>query len=155
MISRRSLEAVTAILTGAFGAAVFISSLDNGIGWSSAGVDAGTFPFIVGVIIFAGSLYNLVVGWPGNDTVLLRPDDLKRVATLFVPAAVFVGLIPLAGMYVASAVYIFAAIAWQRQRSLVFAGLVALATALALYLVFEVTFQITLPRGLLGAALGY
>jgi putative tricarboxylic transport membrane protein len=155
MISRRSLEAATAILTGAFGATVFISSLDNGIGWSSAGVDAGTFPFIVGVIIFAGSLYNLVVGWPGNDTVLLRPDDLKRVATLFVPAAVFVGLIPLAGMYVASAAYIFAAIAWQRQRSLTFAGLVALATALALYLVFEVTFQITLPRGLLGAALGY
>jgi putative tricarboxylic transport membrane protein len=155
MISRRSLEAVTAILTGAFGAAVFISSLDNGIGWSSAGVDAGTFPFIVGVVIFAGSIYNLAVGWPGNDTILLRGDDLKRVAMLFIPAAVFVGLIPLAGMYVASAAYIFAAIAWHKQRSLASAGLLALASALALYLIFEVTFQITLPRGLLGTALGY
>jgi hypothetical protein len=74
---------------------------------------------------------------------------------LFVPAVVFVGLIPLAGMYVASAAYIFAAIAWHKQRSLAFAGLLALATALALYLIFEVTFQITLPRGLLGTALGY
>jgi hypothetical protein len=32
MISRRSLEVATAALTGAFGAAVAISSLDNGIG---------------------------------------------------------------------------------------------------------------------------
>jgi len=37
MVSRRSLETATALLTGAFGAAVIISSLDNGIGWSSAG----------------------------------------------------------------------------------------------------------------------
>jgi uncharacterized membrane protein YgdD (TMEM256/DUF423 family) len=155
MITRRNLEATTALITGAFGAAVFISSLDNGIGWSSAGVDAGTFPFIVGIIIFAGSIYNLAIGWPGNATILLRSGDLKRVATLFVPAAIFVGLIPLIGMYVASAIYIFAAIAWQKQRSLAFAGLVALATALVLYLVFEITFQITLPRGMLGTALGY
>jgi hypothetical protein len=155
MITRRSLEAVTALLTGGFGAAVFISSLDNGIGWSSAGVDAGTFPFIVGVVIFAGSLYNLASGWPGNQAILLKRDDLGRVATLFVPAAVFVGLIPLLGLYVAAAAYIFFAIAWQRQRTIAFAGLVAVATALALYLVFELTFQITLPRGLLGTALGY
>ena len=67
MVSRRSLETATAILTGAFGAAVVVSSLDNGIGWSSA----------------------------------------------------------------------------------------AVGTALALYLIFELTFQISLPRGLLGEALGF
>jgi hypothetical protein len=44
MISRRLLEILTASLTGAFGLAVAISSVDNGIGWSSDGVDAGTFP---------------------------------------------------------------------------------------------------------------
>ena len=43
MISRRVLEMLTALLTGAFGLTVTISSLDNGIGWSSDGVDAGTF----------------------------------------------------------------------------------------------------------------
>ena len=45
-----------------FGVAVVVSSLDNGIGWSSAGVDAGTFPFLTGIIIMLGSLYNLVRG---------------------------------------------------------------------------------------------
>ena len=51
MVSGRSLEAGTALLTGAFGVAVVVSSLDNGIGWSPAGVDAGTFPFIVASVI--------------------------------------------------------------------------------------------------------
>ena len=48
MISRRALEVATAVLTGGFGVAVMVQSLDNGIGWSSAGVDAGTFPFLTG-----------------------------------------------------------------------------------------------------------
>ena len=63
MVSGRSLEAATALITGAFGAAVVVSSLDNGIGWSAAGVESGTFPFIVGLVILAGSVFNLVQGW--------------------------------------------------------------------------------------------
>src|SRR4051812_11075559 len=62
MISRRALELATAVLTGSFGVAVVVQSLDNGIGWSSAGVDAGTFPFLTGIIIVLGSLYNLARG---------------------------------------------------------------------------------------------
>ena len=73
MVSGRSLEAATALITGAFGAAVVVSSLDNGIGWSAAGVDAGTFPFIVGLIILGGSLFNLVQGWLQARAVVLGP----------------------------------------------------------------------------------
>src|SRR4051812_32485718 len=62
MISRRALELATGILTGGFGVAVVVQSLDNGIGWSRAGVDSGTFPFLTGIIIVLGSLYNLVRG---------------------------------------------------------------------------------------------
>ena len=154
MVSRRSLETATALLTGAFGAAVVISSRDNGIGWSAAGVDAGTFPFIVGLIILGGSVFNLVKGWPRNDYAVLRESELKRLGLLFVPAAIYVGVIPLAGMVVASAAYVFAALVWHKRGALAFAGLAAAGTATALYLIFELTFQISLPRGLLGDALG-
>jgi Tripartite tricarboxylate transporter TctB family len=154
MVSRRSLETATALLTGTFGAAVVLSSRDNGIGWSAAGVDAGTFPFIVGLIIFGGSVFNLVKGWPRNDTSMLRASELKRLAALFVPAAIYVGVIPLLGMVLASAVYVFAALAWHRRGALLFAGIAAVGAAAALYLIFELTFQVSLPRGLLGDALG-
>ncbi len=155
MISGRSLEAATALITGVFGAAVVISSLDNGIGWSAAGVDAGTFPFIVGLVILSGSLFNLVQGWLQARDIMLRPSKLKRFASLFVPAVVYVGVIPLIGMYIASALYVFGALAWHKRGSLISAGVAALVTALALYLIFELTFQISLPRGALGGALGF
>ena len=150
IISRRSLETATALLTGAFGAAVVVSSFSNGIGWSAAGVDAGTFPFIVGLIILSGSVFNLVQAWLEARDILLRPSELKRLAMLFIPAAIYVGVIPLIGMYLASAAYVFGALAWHKRGAFVFAGIAAIGTAVALYLIFERTFQISLPRGLLG-----
>ncbi len=155
IISRRSLETATALLTGAFGAAVVVSSLGNGIGWSAAGVDAGTFPFIVGFIILSGSVFNLAQGWLEAREILLRPSELKRLAMLFIPAAVYVGVIPLIGMYLASAAYVFGALAWHKRGAFVFAGIAAIGTAVALYLIFERTFQISLPRGLLGDFIGF
>ncbi|MEA2794926.1 MAG: hypothetical protein QOI87_2306 [Bradyrhizobium sp.] len=155
IISRRSLETATALLTGAFGAAVVVSSFSNGIGWSAAGVDAGTFPFIVGLIILSGSVFNLVQAWLEARDILLRPNELKRLAMLFIPAAIYVGVIPLIGMYLASAAYVFGALAWHKRGAFVFAGIAAIGTAVALYLIFERTFQISLPRGLLGDFVGF
>jgi hypothetical protein len=154
MISRRVLETATAVLTGGFGLAVMISSLDNGIGWGADGVDPGTFPFITGVIILAGSLINLVRGL-GAVGIAVSGTDLRRIAGLFVPAAVFVGAIPLAGMYIASGAYIFGVLALPKHQTLRRALLIALATPVALYIVFERMFQVSLPHGALAAALGY
>lgn len=155
MVSGRSLETATALLTGAFGAAVVVSSLDNGIGWSAAGVDAGTFPFIVGLIILGGSLFNLVQGWLHARAIVLRPSELKRLAMLFIPAVAYVGIIPLTGIYIASAGYVFGALAWHKRGAFIIAGPAAVSTAVALYLIFELTFQISLPRGLLGDIFGF
>ena len=160
MISRRALELATAILTGSFGVAVVVSSLDNGIGWSSAGVDSGTFPFVIGLVIVLGSLYNLVRGVvPATSLasvpVAITPIELRRLASLFVPAAIFVAAIPLLGMYLAAALYVFAVLAIPRHQSLLRSLAMAAATALALYVVFERMFQVSLPHGALAAALGF
>lgn len=160
MISRRALELATAILTGSFGVAVVVQSLDNGIGWSSEGVDAGTFPFLTGIIIVIGSLYNLVRGLVpaaslARVPIAITSIELRRLAGLFVPAAIFVAAIPLLGMYLASAAYVFAVLAIPRHQSVVRSAVTAAATALALYLVFERMFQVSLPHGALAAALGF
>jgi hypothetical protein len=155
MISRRAFEAATATLTGAFGAAVAISSLSNGIGWSSAGVDAGTFPFITGLIILCGSVCNLLRGVLADHERMLDWSELKRLGALFIPAAIYVGAIPLAGMYVASAGYVFGTFAVQSRVSLARSLLAGAITAAALYLVFERMFEVSLPRGLLGEAAGF
>ena len=155
MISRRALEISTATLTGSFGVAVVVSSIDNGIGWSRAGVDAGTFPFLTGIIIVVGSLCNLAVGAMAGAGVAISRVDLRRVAALFVPAAIFIAVIPLLGMYLASAGYVFATLALPKRKSLLQSLAIAVATPLALYVVFERVFQVTLPHGALLAAAGF
>jgi hypothetical protein len=155
MISRRVLEILTALLTGAFGLAVAISSLGNGISWSSDGVDSGTFPFLIGVIIVVGSLYNLARGALAGASIVLSRTDLRKGAALFLPAAAFVGFIPWIGFYLASAGYMFGVLALPKHLTFLRALLIAVATPIFLYVVFERLFQVTLPHGALVAALGY
>ncbi len=153
MLSRRALETLTAAITGAFGVAVVVSSLDNGIGWSSGGVESGTFPFMTGLIVVAGSLYNLVRGWLRGQEIAVRSAELRRTVALFLPAAAFVAAIPLVGMYVASAGYLLVSLHLQNRLPLWRSALIAVVAAAALYLVFERTFEVALPHGLLGAML--
>jgi Tripartite tricarboxylate transporter TctB family len=155
MISRRVLEVSTAALTGSFGLAVAVSSLDNGIGWSTAGVDSGTFPFLAGMIIVVGSLYNLGRGALTGTAVVVSQSDLRRLAALFVPAAIFIGVIPMIGMYLASAGYMFGVLALPKHQSLLRSLVIAAVTPLVLYIVFERLFLVTLPHGALAAALGF
>jgi len=155
MVSRRGLEVATAVLTGAFGAAVAISSIENEISWTTYGVGAGTFPFITGLIILVGSAANLVFGWRSGRTMVLESGQLKRLLRLFVPAVVYVASIPAIGMYAASALYVWGTISlqgsWSKSRTIGF----ALLFTLALYLLFERAFQVSLPHGALGAAFGW
>jgi hypothetical protein len=153
MLSRRTLEAATAILTGAFGVAVMVSSLDNNIAWSSAGVESGTFPFITGTIVFVASLYNLVRGWLRGGGVVATRDGLRRTAALFLPAVLLVALIPVIGMYVGATLYLFGTLRCQSRLPMPRAALIAVVASVALYVVFERLFQVSLPHGWLGAVL--
>ena len=141
MISRRSLETATALLTGAFGAAVAISSLDNGIGWSAAGVDAGTFPFIIGLIILAGSLFNLVKGCVRRHRVIVLAVTICDAAG----GAVY-SRRGLCRRHSADRLLSrFGRLYVRRPRTaagivnLVRSPLIAIATPIALYLIFELT----------------
>ncbi|HZP79583.1 MAG TPA: tripartite tricarboxylate transporter TctB family protein [Pseudolabrys sp.] len=156
MISRRVLELTTAGLTGAFGLAVVVSSIDNGIGWSTGGVDSGTFPFLTGLIILSGSLFNLARGAFAGREVMISRLDLRRILGLFIPAAVFIGVIPFLGMYIASGAYMFGVTGLPlRRQTLPRSTILAVVTPLALYFVFERLFQVSLPHGAIADILGF
>ena len=155
MISQRAIEVTTAAVTGLFGVAVVVSSLDNGIGWGEKGVDAGTFPMIVGSAIALGSLYNLVRGALVAHEIAISWPALRRVAGLFVPAAVFIALIPTLGMYVSSFGYVLATVGWQRKLPAWKTIAIAVAAPLFLYVVFETLFVVSLPHGALFEMMGF
>jgi Tripartite tricarboxylate transporter TctB family len=155
MVSQRAIELTTAVATGLFGVAVLISSMDNGIGWGENGVDAGTFPFLIGSVIALGSLYNLVRGIAVAHGIAITWPALRRVGGLFVPAAFFIALIPTLGMYVASGGYMLAAVGWRRGLPLLNSLALAVATPLFLYVVFEKLFVVSLPHGVLAQMIGF
>jgi hypothetical protein len=126
-----------------------------GGGWSTGGVEAGTFPLITGVLICAGSLVNIWRSFAGPDAVLIGAWKLRRSAGLFLPAVGFVAAIPLVGLYVATAGYLLGALHVQHRLNLIRSVLIAAGAALSLYVLFERTFQILLPSGWLGNALGF
>ena len=87
--------------------------------------------------------------------IAVTRSDLRRLAALFVPAAVYVGAIPLIGMYVASGGYMLGTLAVQNRISVLRSLVIAVATSLALYLVFERMFKVSLPSGALGDLIGF
>ncbi len=155
MISRRALEIATAVLTGAFGAAILVSSIASGVGWTARGVGSGTFPAISGALIVAGSLYNLVRGALAPGASMLDGAGLRKIGAVFLPAVVFVAAIPFLGLHVASGAYVFGTVAMKGRAALGKAVALALATPVALYATFDWMFQVALPHGMLGAALGF
>jgi len=156
MISRRALEIATAALTGTFGVAVAVSSLELGVKWTASGVEPGTLPFVTGLVIIGGSLFNLVSGalTPHGETAIAA-GNARRLAGLFLPAALYIAAIPLLGMYVSSALYVFGALHIQNRASLLRGLTTATVVVLVLYFLFEATFRVYLPRGWLGNALGF
>lgn len=155
MITRRQLEIATGALTGAFAIAVIVSSVEVGSGWSRAGVESGTFPLLAGILIAAGSLFNIARAFADPAATAVRGPELRRLLRLFLPAAAFVAIIPLVGLYFASAAYLLFALSVQHSLAWWRSGLFALATMLTLYWLFEQTFGVVLPHGWLGAALGF
>lgn len=154
MISQRALELTAAALAGTFGMAVVVSSLDNGIGWSESGVDAGTFPFLIGIVIALGSAYNFARGVLLTYEIAVTAPALRRVAGLFIPAAIYIAAIPTLGMYVASGCYMFASLGLQKKQSILQTVILSIATPVALYWVFERLFVVSLPHGALFAIFG-
>jgi Tripartite tricarboxylate transporter TctB family len=155
MITRRQLEIVTGALTGAFAIAVIISSVEVGSGWSSAGVQSGTFPLLAGILILGGSLVNIARAFVDPPALALHGAELRRVGLLFLPALAFVAAIPLVGLYVASACYLLWTLSVQHRMPYWRSGLIVLATMATLYGLFERTFEVVLPHGWLGTALGF
>lgn len=155
MVSRRALEVFVAALTGTFGAAILISSISIGAGWTARGPGSGAFPAIAGGLIVAASLYTLVRAFAIAREPAIGWAQLRRVAGMFLPAAAFVAAIPLVGLHFASGLYVFGVVAAHRRWPTWKAVAVGIATPLALYAIFDWGFQVALPRGLLGTALGY
>lgn len=158
LVVNRTMDMVVALLIIALASVFMFDSWRIGVGWvEGQGPAAGFFPFWVSLIMAAASVVNLVRAAvnaePGGGDTFVAQTAFKRVLLVLVPTAVYVLLIQLIGIYVASAIFIFGFMIASRE-SVAMALAVGLGVPVALFFMFEKWFLVPLPKGPLEVVLG-
>ena len=153
----RGPELGVALLLMAFAVLVIVDSVRVGIGWADDGPRAGYFPFYIGVILLAASgtiAVTTLLRWQQLSQPFVMREEFAGVWAVLWPSVAAVALMPLAGLYVASALLI----AWFMRRHGRYGWavtlLVSLGVVAVLFVVFERWFLVPLPKGPLEQGLG-
>src|SRR5690349_3811072 len=112
---QRSVEIGVILFMCAFALLVGVGSVQVGIGWGAEGPKAGFFPFYVALLILASSIINLGVVLSSSrddNRLFVEWGHLTQVISLLLPTAIYVALIPWAGIYVASVLLIAVFMKW-------------------------------------------
>ena len=81
-------------------------------------------------------------------------DQLKAVFSVAIPTLFYVLLIQYLGIYVASTVFIAGFMVWLGKYSWFKAAVVGVGVSVVFFVMFEVWFNVQLPKGPLEALLG-
>ena len=155
--STRTMELVVAALLLVFGAVVIADSMRLGLRWGEDGPQAGYFPFYIGLLIClpAGVVFVRALGDRAKAAKpFVMRGALKQVMWMLVPSIVYVVLIKLVGIYVASTLFIAYFMRWLGRYPWATTVGVAVGVSVVFFLLFEVWFKLPLPKGPLEAALG-
>jgi hypothetical protein len=156
--STRAVDIAASLLLLAFAGLMAWDNWRIGAGWASDGPKAGYFPFYLSLLLGAASLFGLakaIVHRAGEASPFVNREQLRRVMQVLVPTFLFCLLTQWLGIYVASFFLIAGfmrftgGIAWWKSlvTSLVF--------AVAMFVTFDVAFDVIMPKGPLEALLGF
>jgi len=156
--SRRAIEIVTLALVLAFSLTLMWDNWRSGIDWDASGPKPGYFPFYVALICGAAALYGLVreIFFPPDaDAVFVRRGQLKRVMQVFVPTLLFVPFTQYLGLYVSSFLLIAGFMIVIGRLKAWISIVTALVFSIAMFLTFEIAFDVIMPKGPVEHLLGY
>jgi hypothetical protein len=152
----RTADLTTTLVLIGISALVVWDSLRLGIGWGSDGPQSGFFPFWLAVIVAGCAVAIAVMAFRRRDRpVFVRREQIGPVLKALVPAAVFVVLTGLVGLYVASGLYLAVYMRWIGRYSWVAAVALGIAFPVVTFFVFEKWFLVPMPKGPLETWLGY
>jgi len=137
------------------GGLVMFDAVRLGYDWGSDGPKSGFFPFWLAVVLVVTSGLILVQALRRRDgQPFLNRTQLRPVLAVLLPATAMVVLMEVAGLYVASAVYVAFYMRWVGRHRWVTIALLALGIPIATFVIFERWFLVPMPKGPLEAWLG-
>ena len=152
----RTADLTTAAILAAGGLLVLWDALRLGVGWGTDGPRSGFFPFWLAVIMIAACAVIFARAWRRDDRRrFVSREALAPVLQMLAPAVGFVVLMQVAGLYVASAVYMAVYMRWIGRYAWLLVAVVSIAFPVVTFLVFETWFLVPMPKGPLETWLGY
>ena len=157
-LSHSAVDAITAVVFFAVGVVMMVDNYRIGTVWASDGPESGYFPFHVGMIISLASIavsVKAMFGKRRNREIFVSWDRFRLVLLVLLPTALYVLLIQLLGIYVASTLFIAAFMRLLGKIGWLKTVLVSVGVNVLLFWMFEVQFLVPLPKGPLEALFGY
>ena len=154
----RVVDITVSLLLIALAATLGYDNWRTGIAWDSTGPQAGYFPFYLSLVLGAASLYGLagaLLARAAAGQPFVTREQFRRVMQVFVPTVLFCVFTQWLGLYVASFLLI-AGFMWMVGRIALWVSVVTgLLFSLAMFVTFEIAFNVIMPKGPLEAALGF
>ncbi len=156
--SNRTVEIVVSLLLLALALLLGYDNWRTGIGWDETGPQPGYFPFYLSVILAAASLYGLIAALLSHKDALetfVTRAQLRRVMAVFVPTFLFCLVTQFLGLYVASFLLIAGFMRLVGKIALWKSLLTAFLFTAAMFVTFDIAFDVIMPKGPLEAVFGY
>ena len=152
----RAADLATAAVLMALGGLVLFDAVRLGYDWGSDGPKSGFFPFWLAVaMLVACGLIVLQALRQRTDKAFVTREQLRPVLAVLVPATAMVAITEVAGLYVASALYIGFYMRWVGRHRWLTIVILALGIPIATFVIFERWFLVPMPKGPLEAWLGF
>jgi hypothetical protein len=158
VVGSRSVNIVVYLLLLALAALLAYDNWQTGAGWAPEGPQAGYFPFYLSLMLGGASVFGLasiIVAGPASDEPFVTRDQFRRVMQVFVPTLLFCVLTQWLGLYVASFLLIAGFMYFIGRIALWKSLLTAAVFSLAMFVTFDIAFDVIMPKGPLEAAFGY
>ena len=158
VVATRSVDIAVSLMLFGLACLLGCDSWRTGMSWADDGPQAGYFPFYLSVLMGAASLYGLVTTLlaraAAGKPFVLR-DQFGRVLQVFVPTLLFCIATQFLGLYVASFVLIAGFMWWIGKIQPWACLLTAFVFTAAMFVTFEIAFDVLMPKGPLERAFGY
>ncbi len=153
-----TVEIITALVMVGGGLLLIADAVRLGNGWEADGPQAGFYPFYIGLLLCGSAGFIALQNIRKLRTdrhVFVEPGHFRLVLAMLVPSLVYVGVIYLLGIYLASALFLVFFMVWQGGYSIVRCLPVALGVPAVAFALFELWFRVPLPKGPVEALFGF
>ena len=158
VVGQFSVDVVVSLLLLALAVLLGWDSWRVGNSWASDGPEAGYFPFYLSLLMGLASIYGLVttlVLRHGVGEAFVTREQFSRVMQVFVPTLAFCVATQFLGLYVASFLLVAGFMWWVGRIAVWVSVLTSAIFTVAMFVTFEIAFNVIMPKGPLEAALGF